>query len=243
MKKFSLICLAIMTLVAVAQSNARSATIALYDFNGFQNHFNTTSTNGGNHVVFAPTTTASGVTATNLSATGGGTTNGVRLGNNSFGGAEQYPLVNQQVLLVGTSGTSAEALNDYFSITITPDSGSLIDFENLTLQGARGGGSARGFTVRSSIDGFGAKLNGPETEAVASQRPSLTNYTIDLSADPFNSVTGPIEFRFYAYSNFKDNTVEIDNLSFNGEVLAVPEAASLSLLLVGLIGIGAKRNR
>ena len=241
MKKNSLTCLALMAFAAVLQPDAHSATIALYDFNGFQNNFNTTSTNGGNHVVFAPVATAAGVSATNLSATGGGTTNGVRLGNNSFTPPQQYPVANLQVLLVGTGGTGVETLNDYFSLTITPDAGSIIDFATLTLQGARGGGSARGFTVRSSVDGFASKLNGPETEAIASQRPTLTDYTINLSGLAFDAIDAPIEFRFYAFSSAKDNTVELDNLSFNGEVLAVPEGASLSLLLVGLIALGTKR--
>lgn len=243
MKTRCIVCLTAFTVALGSFSTARGATIALYNFDGFQNNFNTTLTNGGNHAVFGPTSTESGVSATNLSATGGGTTTGVRLGNNSFSGIEQYPLANQQVLLVGTSGTSAEALNDYFSLTITPDAGKVIDFENLTLQGARGGGSARGFTVRSSVDGFTAKLNGPETEAIASQRPNLTNYTIDLSGSAFDSITSPIEFRFYAYSNGVNNTVELDNLSFNGEVSTVPEATSLTLLLVGLASIGGMRRR
>lgn len=207
-----------------------AAPIASYDFNGTELFFNDISTNAGNAAPFSADV-AAGVTATNLAATGGGTLEGVRLGNNKLTYAQ--PLQGE-VLLVGTAGTNAFSDDDYFSFTLTPDSGQVLDLTSITVQAARGGGSARGFRVKSSLDNFTTSLNDTATETIATERPTLTDYTVDLNAAAFEAVSGPIEFRVYVYSNFKDNTVEMDNLVVNGQV--VPEPGSMALLsLSGLL--------
>lgn len=220
---------------ALATSPVLAAPLATYTFDGIENNFNTTATNDGSASVFGADV-AAGLSATNLSATGGGTTTGVRLGNNKL----TYPQPLQDaVLLVGTDGSNAFSDTEYFSFTLTPDAGNVLDLTSITVQGARGGGSDRGFRVKSSFDGFTIALNDAATETIATQRPTLTDYTIDLSAAAFDALAAPIEFRFYAYSSFKDNTVELDNLTVNGEV--VPEPGSITL--IGLGGLALLRRR
>ncbi len=219
----------------LAASPALAAPLATYTFNGIENNFNTTTTNDGSLAVFGADVVA-GLTATNLSATGGGTTTGVRLGNNKL----TYPQPLQDaVLLVGTTGSNAFSDSDYFSLTLTPDVGNTLDLTSITVQGARGGGSDRGFRVKSSLDGFTAALNDAATETIATQRPTLTNYTIDLSDIAFDAVAAPIEFRFYVYSSAKDNTVELDNLTVNGTV--IPEPGSITLIGLGLLAFLRRR--
>ncbi len=233
-------CLSALVLsVSTTLAGAEVISLANYSFNGAENHFNDPFKNNGTPAAFNATV-ATGLSATNPIPTGGGTINGVRLGNNKL----TYAQVQGEVLLIGTTGSNAFSNNDYFSITLTPTVGYVLDFENITLQAARGGGSARGFRVRSSLDGFTANLNAAATETLATQRPTFTNYTIDLTAPMFNAINAPIEFRFYVYSSNVDFTVEMDNLSFNGTV-AIPEPASLMGLLTlgGCFWMQRKANR
>ena len=214
---------------------ATAAPLAVYGFDGAENGVNATTTNGGDAAAFAPSSTADGLSASRLSATGGGTTDGVRLGNDDQG---VYP---DQALVVGTTGSNAFSPDDFFGLTLTPDAGNTLDLDTLTLDAARGGGSARGFRVRSSVDGFAADLNDASTEAIPTQRPAYTAYTVDLGAAEFDDLQGPVSFRFYVYSSGTNNTLEFDDIRFNGEVSAVPEPGSLALL--GGVGLLAFRRR
>ncbi len=225
-------CLSAMVLCATASVvGADVISLASYNFNGVENFYNDMTKNNGAPAQFAAIV-ATGLTATNPTPTGGGTTHGVRLGNDNL----TYAPSQGEVLVIGTTGTNAFSTADYFSIILTPEAGYVLDLENITLQAARGGGSARGFRVRSSLDGFTANLNDSATETLATQRPTLTGYTINLAAPMFGAITGPIEFRFYVYSSSVNNTIEMDNLRFNGTA-AIPEPASL----MGLLALGGAR--
>ncbi len=213
-----LTCLSVSCLLLTA-AHVTAEPLVTYTFNGDEHFFNTPGVNDGSPDEFGPTTIVTGLTATNTLPSGD-----VRLGN----WLQTYA---DQVMAVGTGGTAQFEIDDYFSITVTPDAGTIIDLESITLDGARGGGSDRGFVVRSSVDGFTANLNGPETESMATQRPTLTAYTIDLTDPAFDAISGPIEFRFYAYSTGPDNVLELDNIAINGVI--VPEPSGLALLGIG----------
>lgn len=205
----------------LATSYASADVLATYDFNGEEYFYGTPGVNGGTQEEFGPKTIVTGLTASNT----------LPFGSVTVGSWPQtYP---DNVLAVATGGTGQFEIDDYFSITVTPDPGQVIDFESITLEGARGGGSDRGFVVRSSVDGFTANLNGPETESMATQRPNLTPYTIDLTDPAFDAVDSAIEFRFYVFSTAPTNVLEFDNIAINGVV--VPEPGSFTLFGAGLL--------
>jgi hypothetical protein len=229
----------------VCCSSTRAATIAGYLFDGQENGVDSQPLNTGTGSnSYLPSVVSANVTASRITAPGAGAAGSatVRLGVLASLG---YPSGN--VLLSSTQGLGdTNSPSHYFTVTIEPNAGYAIDLQDLRLQAARGGGSDRGFRVRSSLDGFATTLNGAETLALATQRPTMTPYTVDLSSPAFNAITAPIEFRFYPYSTAPNNTIEFDNVVLNGtvnQVSQVPEAASLTLMMTALICACGTRRR
>lgn len=127
------------------------------------------------------------------------------------------------------SWTSASLdTNDYFSFTITPDSGYSVSFTNFIYTGQRSGSGPVSFAFRSSSDNFASNIG----------TPTATGTTIDLSS--FANLTTSITFRLFAWgANNASGTFSINDFAFNGsvaQVAAVPEPTSL--LLAGITGIG-----
>lgn len=185
---------------------------------------------------FGPTLAAATTTATTTdpNVTSTAITNG---GTGNF--TTTLPDYGQPVLQVNPpnndTNDAAEAIanNSFFSFTVTPDSGFLLDLTRLDLSAARGGAStARGFEVRSSLDGFSTSLGGDPT--IDTVRTTLTDYSIDLTAPAFDAVAGPIEFRVYTFSPVAGNSVEYDDISLLGEVASVPEPSSGIFALAAL---------
>jgi hypothetical protein len=128
----------------------------------------------------------------------------------------------------------------YFGITITPDVGTTIDFDDFSYSGFEtlAAGATLGpntFVLRSDIDGFGGSGDIPTLGGAA----GVTGGTFDLSGTQYQDVTGPVEFRLYIQSpdtsEYSPNTsYSLDNFSINGTVTStVPEPSSF--LLVGSI--------
>jgi len=137
----------------------------------------------------------SDVTLSNLTNTG------VSSGTN---GAATWPL--------NWSGAASQNLSEYISFTATPDTGRVLDFNELTVQfGFLSGGDST-VAVRSNVDGFSANIGGT---------PSLTGssktHTFDISsvADSSNSV----EFRVYVWTGGA-GWRDLDSLTLNGRTIA-----------------------
>ncbi len=174
------------------------------------------------------------------------------------------PLVDNLYAATGwaNNGTQANALAtaEYFTFTLTPDAGYEINFENLEfqVQGDRYNAlilpnavaPPRSFAVYSSVGGFtlGNEIYTFTQPGTGAYGPVF--HDVPLTDPAFQNVTGPIEFRVYGWgagtSNaFNYQLFSINNFSFNGEVVAVPEPTSATLLLggTGLMLWMARRRR
>lgn len=186
---------------------------------------------------FSATTLAANVTATPVADTSG---------NVIIGTENPTPNYSTQPVLrvdpAGNSSSAAQAVtnNKYFSFTITPDLGYELDLSSLQFKAARGGSSTpRGWVVRTSADGFAANLGSSD---IATQRATWTDYTVPLGGAQFQDVTVPLTFRFYVYSPAAGQTIEFDNITVNGEVVAViPEPVTALMAGAGLVLLVARR--
>lgn len=128
-------------------------------------------------------------------------------------------------VLQATGSTSRpvghRADSDSFSFTITPAPGATVDLTSLAFSVARGGAGTRGFEVTSSVDGFVSALLSVGT--VATQRPTWTSYSADLTSLPATS--GPITLRVYFHTNSGTATLEFDGFQLDGD-LTVPAGAT-----------------
>ncbi|HPF37576.1 MAG TPA: PEP-CTERM sorting domain-containing protein [Phycisphaerae bacterium] len=109
------------------------------------------------------------------------------------------------------------------------------------------------FHVRTSLDGFAS-----DVDAFTLSVPgAVTDRVTDLSG--LGSITGAIEFRFYATTTSPAMTMGFSNhlpggsgaglpdvgqnIRFNGDVIAIPEPGALTLLGLGATIVAARRRR
>ncbi|MDA7517558.1 PEP-CTERM sorting domain-containing protein [Akkermansiaceae bacterium] len=222
--KYGLLALASASLICQSQA----AVLASYEF-GTTGSFS-----------FATTTNAAGVTGSFITDAPTGGTYEI---NDNLG----YPTPLNPVLQVSppnnTTTTVAQAVaNDsYFTFTISPDTLTSLRFDTLTFKAGRGGGStARGYSVRTSLDSFTSDLGSGDIPA---QRPNFSNLSADLSAPAFDNITAPIEFRIYVYSPAIGNSLEFDDIILNGTVTTIPEPSISLALVLGLLSCGLVRRR
>jgi hypothetical protein len=136
-----------------------------------------------------------------------------------FGSGVTSNPANDRYNAKGWESSSLDA-TDYFTFTITPNSGYEIDFSNFVYTGIVSGTGPVSFAFRSSIDGF--------TNNIGST--SASGSTIDLSGSFFQNITSAIEFRLFAWgASSAGGTFSINNFTFNGSVVStgcyVPDAA------------------
>lgn len=212
-------------LCAFACLSKADASIAFYDFETAPPESATTSD---------PLVTASAITTNNLT------------GSFGYAAGLGYPSPTVAQVNPPTTLTAADAVagDEYFSFTVTPTAGATLDLTDLTFDAARGGGGTpRGWEVRSSVDGFASSLG---TADIPTARPALTSFSVNLGAASFDNLTSAVEFRFYSYSPNSNNSVEYDNIELNGTaalVAMVPEPASGLLVIVASTGLLLRRRR
>jgi hypothetical protein len=115
-----------------------------------------------------------------------------------------------------TSAGTAITTDSFFYFTITPASGKKISLTTLTFNMARGGAATpRGYDVRSSVDSYAATLG---TANIATQRPTYTAVSIDLSGASFQNVQSSITFRVYLFAPSNVNSLDFDTMVLNGTV-------------------------
>jgi len=136
-----------------------------------------------------------------------------------------------------TSAALAVTNGVYFSFTATPNAA--MSLTDLQFDAARGGGGTpRGYDIRSSVDNFATDLS---TADLATVRPVYTHVTVDLSGAAFQNLTAPVTFRFYVYSPAAGSSVDFDNVVLSGT--ATPEPGSLALLGLGGLALIRRGNR
>lgn len=129
------------------------------------------------------------------------------------------------VVLVGASKTSAGDrfnanswsstldLDKYFSFTLTPASGYVLNVSslNVNLQSSAAGPNA--IAIRTSLDGFGSNIY--SSAHAQSARPEEYNISINAT-----NLTSAIEVRLYAYGS-ASGTFSVNDFDFSGSVIAV----------------------
>ena len=115
-----------------------------------------------------------------------------------------------------TDVATAISTGSYFYVSMTPTTGKTFSLTDMTFNMARGGGATpRGYSVRSSVDDFATALSQGD---IATQRPTFTPITVDLSGASFQAVTGTITFNFYIYGPSTTTVMDWDALTINGSI-------------------------
>lgn len=121
-----------------------------------------------------------------------------------------------------TTATTRDA-NDYFSFTITPQSGYALTLTHVELDERRSLTGIREWAIYSSLDNFTTALG---TFLVSDDENWRSDQGVDLDS-PFQSLTSALEFRFYGYNAEGTlGTWRIDNVELYGGISPVPEPAA-----------------
>lgn len=154
----------------------------------------------------------------------------------------------------GSAWTLQNAIdnNYYYSLTITPDAGSEVDFDSVVLS-TYAQTAAKDFYLFSSVTGFTAadSLGTVAQPGIGAGAPGVAN-TISLAGAGLDSVSSAIEFRVYFTaatantfndSGFKATASGNNFVEVNGTVSAIPEPSSFALMAGALGGIALLRRR
>ncbi len=102
----------------------------------------------------------------------------------------------------------------YFYITITPNTGSQIDFLRLNYRARRSATGPTNYVIRSSVDNYTTDIATLVTGAGDS---------VDLSGVAFQNIQGSITFRIYAWgATTAQGTFSINRFKFRGTVVPPP---------------------
>jgi len=111
--------------------------------------------------------------------------------------------------------------HEYFSITLEPAEGKVLNLQSLDFKVTRGGTSGtRNFAVRSSRDPT-VNLLGPKQPAAV--RGDWDMELVDLSAPAFQGLSGPVTFVFIVATDSTSSSLEFDDISFVGTLSEAPE--------------------
>lgn len=187
----------------------------------------------------APTTLAPNVTGTSLVK--GGSVNAITNTDDFYA---SKPLIS----LSRSNDTAAQV---YFQVTINAAPGYELDLDSFTFDGAKGGAAApRTYEVHSSVGGLAISTDPTTpgqvlatgafagTRGAAGSTATLPTINVDLSAPAYDELS-TLTMRVFFYTPTVSQNIDIDNLTFNGSVVAVPEpatcAAGLALAAAAVI--------
>jgi hypothetical protein len=122
----------------------------------------------------------------------------------------------------------------YFSFTITPDSGFELNISSFSFDGAKGGSSSRVIGIASSVDNDFPTLAASATPSLtwlyAADPGTTTVFTLLNNTDPGASYQGLGSLTFLFAVN-GSNSLRFDNLVVNGDVSPVPEPSTMAFIL------------
>jgi len=120
-----------------------------------------------------------------------------------------------------TLSTSIDT-NDYIELSLTPNLGYSINFEDFNFTNQRSGSGPSNFAVRSSLDSFTTDLGVYSNIATNIS----SNETLSLSGVTFNDISSTITFRIYGYNATNaGGTGSINDFIFSGNVLCLQPTA------------------
>lgn len=172
--------------------------------------------------------TSGQVVASDLTVSGIGRGSGI-LGTNAN---DRYNANNW-----GAGLTESQALSEskYFTFTLEAADDFEIDFTSFTFVAQGSATGAHSFAVFSSVGGFSLG-----NELLTFTQPGTSAYTtatqtVNLAGASFQNLTGPVEFRIYAWNagNGTSGTFSVNEFAFNGSVAAVPEPSTYAMLIAG----------
>jgi hypothetical protein len=195
--------------VASGLSSASAAILAGYNF---QN-------------TFAPSVTASGVTA-------GGVVVGAGLSASYAGSAGDRDL---RLTGFSTAGTLDPADNDFIAFTLTAATGLALDVDTISILARERANGPETLQLRSNLDGFSTSLG----EVTPPSTFGTRSFTLDGAFDAVTSV----EFRLYGYDADNVNgRLRLDDLTVNGTVVPEPHEY-VAAAGVALLGFAAWRRK
>lgn len=227
--------------VLFTSASVHAAVLGKYEF-GINNPGSTSPADA-----FTATSVLAGSTFGDINLSGSAISAGNFFTSITIGAGQPSRILATQTagITVATSITN----NSYFQFTVTPEVGQTIDFSSISMDAARGGGSARGFSIASSANSYATlftSLSGHPTAydpvaGIASQQPSYTNYAFDLSS--LADITTATTFRVYSWSGAATNTIYYDNITLNGTISPVPEPSAPLIGGLGVLFMLRRRRR
>ena len=142
-----------------------------------------------------------------------------------------------------TTLTNAITAGDYFTFSITVNSGYAMTLSSLTMKLFDTTSGPTNGAVFSSVGGFAS--SGSAIQSFTLTGNANNDQSITLSAGSFSNLTGTVEFRIYAYGGGSSSTdkMRIRDLSGNdlvisGTVSAIPEPETTGICF-GAFALGA----
>lgn len=145
----------------------------------------------------------------------------------------------------GGSTLATQQLTDYFSFTVTPNSGYYLHLNGFTLtfdalNADPGGGiQTANWAVRTSVLGF----TGVNVAAGTFTEAGWTTQTTTFTGAAYDNRETAVEFRIYMWDPNGSSTMYFDNITLNANVVPVPEPINVALGVFGLCAVGFAAGR